>query len=172
MITLACDPGCDFSAWVLFDGSRIKILEARKESNETLLEYLRYRKSINASSPDRLVCEMVKSYGMSVGDTVFQTCVMIGRILEASLQMDQRLVHRKEIVTHICGSARAKDGNVRQALIDRFGGEKELKKPVEEKRSKRTGLVLHEGIPGGVLCNLSGDMWSALAVAVYDHDTR
>jgi hypothetical protein len=146
MITLAIDPGNEFSAWVLWDGA--KILRAEKTINDVLLDYLRER----PIKYDKMVCEMIASYGMPCGKTVFETCLWIGRFLERNIQ-PSRLVYRKEIVTHICGSARAKDGNVRQALIDRLGPKGNAKNP-------------------GPCFGISSDMWSALAVAIYDHDTK
>ena len=53
----------------------------------------------------------------------------------------------------VCGSARAKDANIRQAIIDRCGGPESIKK-------------------GGPLYKVSGDVWSALAVALTWCDLR
>ncbi|MBV8782506.1 MAG: hypothetical protein JO353_14005, partial [Phycisphaerae bacterium] len=53
---------------------------------------------------------------------------------------------------------RAKDGNIRQALIDRFGPTKE--RAIGKKKSP------------GPLYGMSGDCWSALAVAVTYADQR
>ena len=78
---------------------------------------------------------MIASYGMPVGKEVFETCVWIGRFVElARLQnIDVEYIYRKDEKMNICHSMKAKDSNIRQALIDRFG-------PVGTKRNPR--LVL------------------------------
>lgn len=96
-----------------------------------------------------LVIEEIRSYGMAVGREVFDTCRWTGRFEQAA---DYRGAHvhwlgRKEIVVHLCGSPKAKDTNVRRALIDRFGGDAAIRK-------------------GGALYGISKDVWSALAIAV------
>ena len=99
-----------------------------------------------------LVIEMVASYGMPVGKTIFETCVWIGRFVQAC-PLEAHLVYRADIKMHICHSMRARDSNVRQALIDRFG------KPGTKKNP-------------GILYGIKKDEWSALALAVYWEDTR
>lgn len=93
----------------------------------------------------RIVCEMIASYGMPVGKTIFDTCVFIGRIIQHTHWLVD-LVTRIQVKSTICHSAKAKDANVRQALIDIYGPPGTKKKP------------------GGTY-GISGDMWAALAVA-------
>jgi hypothetical protein len=50
---------------------------------------------------------------------------------------------------HLCHYSRAKEGNIRQALIDRFGGQAVLKSAAP-------------GPPYGI----SGDVWAALALGM------
>ena len=76
-----------------------------------------------------LAIEMV-AYGMPVGREVFDTCVWIGRYIQAWPRPDEvRLIYRKNVKLELCGSARAKDANVRQALLDRVGPRGTKKKP-------------------------------------------
>lgn len=60
---------------------------------------------------------------MAVGKEVFDTCLWIGRFTElAILQgIGVEYIYRKEEKMNICQSMKAKDSNIRQALIDRFG---------------------------------------------------
>ena len=84
---------------------------------------------------DLLVIEMIASYGMPVGKEVFDTCVWIGRFI----QQDEKM--------NICGSMKAKDSNIRQALIDRFGTVGTKKNP-------------------GWFYGFKADCWSAYAVGI------
>lgn len=70
-----------------------------------------------------LVIEMVASYGMAVGETVFETCVWIGKFMQIAenRKMPVKKIYRKDEKMNICHSMKAKDSNIRQALIDRFG---------------------------------------------------
>ena len=144
---MAIDPGPVQSAVVTMDGDDAygDIL-----TNSEMLFNLS-----NASlSPSWvLVVEMIASYGMPVGRSVFDTCLWIGRFLEA-WGGDYRLVTRKSVVTTVCGSSRAKDSNVRQAMLDLYpatGGGK-------------TPQVGTKNQPGP-LYGIKSDMWAALAVA-------
>lgn len=72
---------------------------------------------------DLIVIEMIASYGMPVGESVFQTCVWIGRFVELGIFYEKptTYIYRKDEKMNICHSMKAKDSNIRQALIDRFG---------------------------------------------------
>ncbi len=155
---LAIDPGPTESAYVVYDGERPRLFG--KKPNAEVMEIVRMRGENNDGSND-LVIEMIASYGMAVGAEVFQTCVFIGRIAQAWADAPRThgvehpqsyaLVYRRDVKLHLCGSARAKDGNVRQALIDKYGG-----------KDKAIGK---KATPGP-LYGVTADVWSALAVAV------
>lgn len=142
---IAIDPGDVQSAFVVVD-DLCDIVDKGLEPNETMKAYLEQGRA----PYDKLVIEMVASYGMPVGKTIFETCVWIGRFIEA-WGGDFELVYRQEVKLALCRSTRAKDSNVRQALIDRFGEVGTKKKP-------------------GKLYGVSKDIWSALAVAVCYQD--
>lgn len=104
--------------------------------------------AIPSVAADRMAIEMVAHYGMPVGKEVFDTCVWIGRFLQVWPRPDEvELVYRGDVKLELCGTRRAKDPNVRQALIDRLG------KPGTKK------------VPGATY-GVTGHIWSALAVAV------
>lgn len=148
MKILAIDPGTTMSAFVLFDG--VTIEDKGKIENRLMKDYL------DNADCDIMVVEMIASYGMPVGKEVFETCLFIGRLLEkweAEKKKPTTLVFRKDIKVHHCGSMKAKDGNIRQALIDRFGEPGTKKNP-------------------GVTYGISADVWQALALAVYYYDTN
>jgi len=102
----------------------------------------------NGAAKVQLAIEMVASYGMAVGREVFETCVWIGRFQQAWHAPEAvRLIYRRDVKLHLCGSARAKDSNIRQAVIDLLG-------PPGTKREP------------GPTYGVRSHAWSALAVAV------
>lgn len=143
-IVLAIDPGTSESGWVLFDGA--KVLECGVRSNPEMLTMI-----WDVGQEDEvseLAIEMVASYGMAVGREVFETCVWIGRFQQVWRNPQEvRLVYRRDVKLHLCGSMKAKDANIRQALLDLLG-------PVGLKRDP------------GPLYGVRSHAWSALAVAV------
>lgn len=80
---------------------------------------------------DLLVIEMIASYGMPVGKEVFDTCVWIGKFIQTAedRKIQTKYIYRKDEKMNICNSMKAKDSNIRQALIDRFGIVGTKKKP-------------------------------------------
>lgn len=149
MTVLAIDPGSEQSAWVLYDGTRV--LEHGIEDNERVLSNL----SVHHGSwcAYAMVIEQIQSYGMAVGREVFDTVWWSGRFYQtwADCEHPAHQLPRRDVKLHLCQSARAKDANVRQALLDRFGGEKAAKG--------------NKASPGP-LYGLRKDEWAALAIAV------
>ena len=120
MRIIGIDPGNIESAYCIIDGDDLRPLEFAKVENESLRDYLRAAKF---DEQDRGAIEMVASYGMPVGREVFDTCRWIGRyeeILMRKLYVPPALVYRQQEKLHICHDSRAKDTNIRHALIDRF----------------------------------------------------
>lgn len=148
---IAIDPGYTESAWCVLEGDRP--LSFGKEPNSDVLIRVR-REWSPLDDKDLLAVEMIASYGMPVGREVFDTCLWIGRYIEAweRRQGKYALVYRRDVKMHLCNSARAKDSNVRAALLDRYGPGRE--KAIGTKRAP------------GPLYGLKGDGWSALAVAL------
>lgn len=147
MTILAIDPGTTESGWCVFNGRRV--LDSGIFDNQTMLDVIRRH-------PAEMLCiEMIASYGMPVGREVFETCVWIGRYQQAWKTPESVvLVYRKDVKLHLCDSPRAKDAHIRQALLDRFGGEQ---------------AVGRKATPGP-LYGVKSHAWAALAVAVTVHD--
>ena len=91
-----------------------------KTKNEEILEFLENNRYCGFNTVGDIVIEMIASYGMPVRKEVFETCVWIGKFAEAS-GMRESYIYRKEEKINLCNSMKAKDSNIRQALIDRFG---------------------------------------------------
>jgi hypothetical protein len=149
------DPGPQTSALVLYHADARWVRYARASCrNEALVNLL---VTVTAREPGAehapVVCEQIVSYGMPVGVEVFGTVWWMGRWHEdlASCNVHLSYVSRRDVKVGLCGSARAKDANVRQALLDAHGGK------VAALGTKRTP---------GPLYGVSSHAWSALAVAV------
>lgn len=146
---LAIDPGYTRSAWVIVSGESRRLILFGITENEDLLAKL-----VSTDPPLRAVIEQVEGMGMAVGKEVFETVHWAGRFhqaLHANGVPVERLP-RSAVKLHLCGSRRAKDPNVRQALLDRYGPGRDV-------------AVGTKGKPGP-LYGVSKDVWAALAVAV------
>jgi len=159
MIILAIDPGSEKSAFVTYNSETKKITAKGIVDNEDLA----FKLTLTHATVDFFAIEMIASYGMAVGKTVFETCVWIGRFIQAWAGRDDRKwkkIYRMDVKMHLCHNTRAKDGNVRQAIIDRYpatGGGK-------------TPQIGTKAQPGP-LYGVSKDVWSALAVAITAAET-
>lgn len=147
----AIDPGSEQSAFVIWDGQGI----SRKGKYDN--GYILHQIELCSDVYEKLVIEMVASYGMPVGKEVFDTCVWIGRFVQTGFVFgkDAELIFRRAVKTHLCQDSRAKDSNIRQALIDRFGPIGTTKKP---------NLVYGESFHKGD--KIKADVWQAFALAV------
>jgi hypothetical protein len=152
---LAIDPGNIDSAFAWIDVETRKSLWHEKLPNDTVAKFLR----ANAAEINHVVIEMVASYGMAVGQEVFETCVWIGRFEQLARELGitvERIV-RLKVKLHHCHVASAKDGNIIQALVDRFA-------PGAPNRGKGT-----KSQPGW-FHGFKADIWQAYALAVYAAD--
>jgi hypothetical protein len=143
MKVIAIDPGPEQSAYVWLVNGRAVVYG--KVDNHDLLAHL----ALDTSGAP-LVIEKVASFGMPVGAEVFETVYWSGRFAQAWRGPVERIT-RHEIKMHFCHSARANDSTIRQAILDRFGGKE---RAIGRKASP------------GPLYGVSGDVWSALAVAL------
>lgn len=121
---LALDPGTDATGWVHLSRDGV-IVSSGVAQNDDLLSVVK-----TASRIDVLAIEMIASYGMPVGSEIFETCVWIGRFKQAWRAPNEvQLVYRKDVKLYLCGTPRAKDPNVRQALLDLLGPQGTKKAP-------------------------------------------
>ena len=136
---LSLDPGTTHTAFVQYDLHGIH--DHGHLPNEEMRQILIGREYT------RCAIEMIASYGMAVGASTFETCVWIGRFIEVA-RVDVELIYRKDIKLFLCGTMRAKDANIRQALLDRIGPQGTKAQP-------------------GPTYGIKSHSWAALAVAVY-----
>lgn len=163
MITMSIDPGTTHSSYVtLLDG--VIMCQEDVENHEMLVRIM----DLQFSGEEEIACEMVAHYGqgMAVGKEVFETCVWIGRFLQEAEHnnIPFHLVYRSQVKQHLCGNAKAKDGNVRQALIDLLGPQT-IKEPVEKINRKGVKKIVYKTTPGPTY-GVSEHRWQALAVGI------
>ena len=201
---LAIDPGTTHSGWcLLYSYSNGVVVPAKWgwDDNVDIVITLQDDKDDKFSSHrghldfgdtgyERIAIEDVSHYGMPVGKDVFDTVRWTGRFQQASL-VGVTYIKRPDIKLYLCGSARANDSTIRQAIIDRFGGDEVAIGGKKCKTCKGKGWVgrgrpacpdcekqVHQ-INGedvergsgyqsapGVLHGISGHVWSALAVGL------
>lgn len=155
MKIIAIDPGNTESAYVLMDSDyTFGPGAAGKVENAYILAVISHTGRAGAGETV-VVIEMVASYGMAVGKDVFDTCVWIGRFTQAAIAAGCRVeyIYRIEEKQRLCHDSRAKDTNIRQALIDRFA-------TTDRKNGKGTKKN------PDVFYGFRADMWSAFAVGV------
>ena len=142
---LAIDPGPEHSAWVLMD--RTHVVSHAIEDNERIVNDI----EVAWDTIDHLAVEMVASYGMPVGREVFETCVWVGRFIQAYDGPHDK-VYRQQVKMELCKDSRAKDSHIRQALIDMYGPGRDVAVGTKAKP--------------GPLYGVKKDIWAALAVGV------
>lgn len=150
-MVIGIDPGSGESAYVVWSGKKIMRHDIQPNSSLLRTDLL----WVYGEYPQiEMVIEKVQCYGKSVGNSIFETVFWTGRFCEAWRGEFHR-IPRINVKMHLCHDSRARDSNIRQALIDRF--EPDLKPRCR---------------PAGVLKGISKDCWQALALAVYFWDTH
>lgn len=152
MSILAIDPGPEYSAFVLRTDSGAFPYRGKVPEGEIY-------GIIDRTKPGIVVVEHLQCFGMAVGAEVFETAYNIGSIRKycALLEVPFGKIFRGNVKMHICQSMRATDANIRRAILDRFGGEK---------------AAIGRKQEPGPLYGISGDMWSALAIAITWSETK
>lgn len=157
MNILAIDPGPEESAYVIYDTSTRHLLKFAKLPNPELLPQVGGH--VATMFADHLVIEQVASFGMAVGAEVFETVFWSGRFAQAWERRGGTWtrIKRMEVKMSLCHDSRAKDPNIRQAIIDVFGGK---------------DFAIGRKKTPGPLFGVAGDCWSALAVALTHANKR
>jgi len=173
---LALDPGSTRTGWCLFDldnGVPVKWGDDENGKVTNLIE----------RDWNPVVCEFPYPRGQTPSWQLFETCEWAGRFHQVVSERAGGFIKmdRDDIKKCICGSSRAKDPQVRKALIDIFGGERCLSigkcpackgKGGSGRGKKRALCGACDGsgaVPPGLLSTMTGDAWQALAVAVTFH---
>ena len=179
---LAIDAGTTKSGWALIEEDRgLKPVEWGFWDNEEL-EILITDTFNELYVPHKVtvVFEDIQSYGMPVGVDVFETVKWLGELRHVCKAegIPYNFVKRSEVKNFLCKTNRASDKNVRQAIIDYYGGDAAAiggKKCLECKGKGWNGrgrvycgICAGSGLQSrkGVLNGISGHVWSALGVGL------
>jgi hypothetical protein len=153
---LAIDAGTNESGAVIFEIDRALEWRYRLKwcgvlENRTLNTMIRH------ADYDVAALEMVACYGMPVGREVFETCVWVGRFTETidRREIPHEKVYRREVKMELCGSMRAKDANIRRAIMDIFPRNGGGKTPEVGTKSQM-----------GALFGVKSHVWAALGVGI------
>lgn len=138
---LALDPGTSQTGWVLLkDGA---VADSGVHPNHDVLRWVQA-----GQDADVLAIEMMRARGMPTSNDEFRTLVWIGRFQQAWRDPEAvRLVYRQDVKLHVCGSMKAKDANIRAALLDQVGPQGKKSAP-------------------GPTFGVKSHAWAALGVAV------
>ena len=140
---LSIDVGTTETGFCFINKETYKPIRFGKISNEDLLDIVRNEEY------DTLIYEEFQSYGMPIGVSTITSITWNGRYMQIALDREKKVdyIYRKEEKINLCGSMKAKDSNIRQALIDRFGEVGTKKQP-------------------GWFYGFKKDIWAAYAVGV------
>lgn len=117
MNCIAIDPGTRESAIVQWNGG--------EPSGALILpnQQMAYWLAAEGHRDTPLVIEWIESQGMAVGKETFETVYWVGVFAALyGLNKTHRMGRRAVKLFH-CNTVRATDANIRQAVMDRFGGE-------------------------------------------------
>ena len=182
---LAIDPGNKQSGWIYFTESKPHIGGVDPILFGTTENKLLRSSFANGPWDARstmLLIEAPKPRGMPTAGEEMEMMIELGKFLECwdRLGGEYSYVFRQDVKLHLCGTARAKDKNVNQAIRDRFGGEqKGVKCPLCNGKGWRGRDHIEcpqcdgekwERMPGP-LAGVTGHVYAALAVGLWfiDH---
>lgn len=143
---LAIDPGNEQSAFVVLDKS-FELAEFGKLYNNCMLDVVRDHSPL----VDVIAIETPHPRGQMMTWQLISTAIWIGRFLQAVAPVRWVEVDRIDVKMHVCADPRAKDSNIRSALVERWGG-----------KDRAVGKKANPGPLYGV----SKDVWQALGVGV------
>lgn len=158
MRLLAIDPGPKKSAYCMMRED-FSLISAADVENEQVL------KLVKEGEYDRMAIECMQSYGSAVGAETYDTCIWIGRYMQAAIDRGKPItrVYRGEEKQLLIPSkknglpplpehaGKTADAQIRAALIARFA-----------RHDKRNGKGTR--INKDVFYGFQGDMWAAFAV--------
>lgn len=147
MIILAIDGGTTQSGYCRID-DEYNLIDFGKVDNDLLL------KIVTEGAYDEMVYEQFASYNMPIGVSTIKSIEWNGRFVQAAYEKRKpfSFVYRRDEKMHFCNSVKAKDANIRRALIERYA-----------KFDFKTGHGTKKN--PDTLYGVTNDVWSALCIA-------
>lgn len=137
---LAIDPGPTVSGVIRVTGTlpRPTIIEHATLQNRAVLNLV--------ESADDVVIEMVQTYGSPVGQSTFGTCVWVGAFMREFGWPENavHLIYRPEVLRTVCLKGNANPAVIRQALIDRYGPDKQTAIGTRKNPGPLLGVDVHQ----------------------------
>ena len=152
---IGIDPANKYTAYVVCEAESMQPLYfGREENKKALTEILEYALECKSRGSVVIGIEGMQSYGQPVGTATFETCYWIGNLqCHFNLyQIPHQLIFRTEEKMAICKQTRAKDSNIRAALVDLFA-------PYASNHGKGT-----KDEPS-IFYGFKKDIWQAFAIA-------
>lgn len=114
------DPGTTQSALIVWSPEKLSYIY---DTNDVI------RKTVRTFTEGHLFIEMMNFQGrFGLGQESLTTCAWIGRFYEAA-QVSVTMILRRDVPLFWCGSNRAKDSDIAQAVRDRIGGKGNKRQP-------------------------------------------
>lgn len=151
MRIFAVDPGPRESACVIWDE------ESQRKNFGILKNGVMLERIQNIEGIDIFIFEKIASYGMAVGEHVFETVFWTGRFCQAIVDAKKKYIRmpRRKVKLAICEDSKASDSNIVTALVDRFD-------PLREFGKHGKGTKKNPGPFAG----FKDDIWQAFALAI------
>lgn len=153
MVILAIDGGTTQSGYCRMTDD-FKLVDFGKIDNEDLLII------VMSGEYDKLVYEQFQSYNMPIGQSTIRSVEWNGRFAQAAFARGKPygFLYRKDEKMHFCNTVKAKDANIRRALIERFA-----KFDFKTGRGTKNNRDYFYGV--------SNDAWTAIAIATIAIET-
>lgn len=141
-ICLSIDPGTTHSGIVRYCLTTRRTLYTEAALPNALVAGM-LRANLRQDVPDTVVVERIAAMGMAVGREVFTTCEWVGYFAAAAgvSPLELNSLTRNQVKIALCGTAKAKDPNIRQRLLDLHGGNAAADKARKCKPCKGRGFV-------------------------------
>lgn len=160
-IVMAIDPGCEETAFVIWDSEQKIMLNKHKLPNKELL--LKLKSILEGGIVQIVGIETISSYSMAVGQTTFDSAIWTGIFKQKieSLGYNVKLIFRQSIkMHHALAISGVNDTVLNNILKRKYGEDNTVKRPNRiywnEEVEKRGGSKY-----------MNGDMYAAFALATF-----
>lgn len=165
-VIICFDPGNDLTGWCVYSVEDKILFYKNKEDNLKVIE--KFKEFFQKYNILQVGIEYPSSYGMSVGQSLYDTCTFVGILIQISKNnnVNPELVFRKSVKMFLCNSVRAKDAEVNLRVREYFGEDNTIKSPNPFYWNEEV-----EKNGGSKWCN--NDQYASIAVLcylIYPHD--